>query len=303
MKLGYNTWSMPGLSLEDAATLCASLGFDSLEITVAEGWPTDVLLQPPGSARTWRDLTDGLGLSISSLTANSPIIVEGAKWATSRDRLVRSMDLAAQLQDSGQGMPISLGASFPRPYRGPRPSFDSSTWEIQKNLITDRLGELAALAGDRKVRVALEPHVFAVVSRPDQALFHVEAVGSDAFGLNLDISHFAVQGDETAEVVRLLGPHAIVAEVKDKRGVQPDFDFLTPGEGDFDFAAFVREMGSIGYEHSIAVEISLHRQDLPEFDPAKAAAASYAVMDDAFERAGVPRMRRSDDEQAEKVEG
>lgn len=290
------------MSFDEAAIFCAELGFDSIEITVAEEWPTDVLLLPEGAAARWRALTDDLGLVISSLTANSPIIVEGADWVTSRDRLVRSMNLAAELQVAGQRMPISFGASFPRTYRGPRPSFDASTWEANKNLITDRLGELAALASELQVRVALEPHVYAVVSRPEQALFHIEAVGNDAFGLNLDISHFAVQGDDTADVVRRLGPHAIVSEVKDKRGLNPEFDFLTPGEGDFDFAEFIGEMHRIDFAHSVSVEISLHRQDKPGFDPREAAALSYSVLSQAFETAKVPRPARAVNNEAEKVE-
>lgn len=284
---------MPSLDFDEAARLCSSLGYDSIEITVAEGWPTDVLNLPPGTAKRWRRLTDDLGMKISSLTANSAIIVDGIEWETSRYRLIRSMDLAAELQNSGQALPISFGASFPRAYRGPRPNFDASVWEEQKNLITDRLGELASLASERKVRVALEPHVYAVVSRPKQALFHLEAVNNKALGLNLDISHFAVQGDDTVEVVRQLGPHAIVSEVKDKRGVNSDFEFLTPGEGDFDFGLFIQEMGSVSYDQSISVEISIHRQDKPDYDPEEAAAASYIVLSKAFERAGVKRPPRS----------
>src|SRR5690606_13322663 len=127
-------------------TSCASLGFDSVEIAVTEEWPTDVFLLSAGDATRWRALADDLGIRISSLTANSPLIVDGADWVASRERLQRSMHLAAELQMPGQRMPISFGASFPRSYRGPRPSFDSSTWETNKSLITDRIGELAGLA-------------------------------------------------------------------------------------------------------------------------------------------------------------
>ena len=48
MKLGYNTWSMPTLSFGEAVRHCASLGFDSVEVTVSEGWKTDVMAIAPG---------------------------------------------------------------------------------------------------------------------------------------------------------------------------------------------------------------------------------------------------------------
>jgi sugar phosphate isomerase/epimerase len=117
----------------------------------------------------------------------------------------------------------------------------------------------------------------------------IDEVRSDALGLNLDISHFAVQGIPSADVVAALAPRAIVSEVKDQRGMVPDFEFLIPGEGDFDYAAFVREMARAGYDGSISVEISVFRQRLAGYDPIEAARQSYGVLAKAFEAAGVRR--------------
>ena len=47
------------------------------------------------------------GLVITSLTANAPVIAEGEVWRKARERLVRSLELAAELQAPGQRMPIS----------------------------------------------------------------------------------------------------------------------------------------------------------------------------------------------------
>ena len=115
----------------------------------------------------------------------------------------------------------------------------------------------------------------------------LQAVDDEALGLNLDISHFAVQGLPIAEAVRALAPHAVACEVKDHRGVAPDFEFLIPGEGDFDYATFLRELRRSGYDGSVAVEISVFRQRVPGYDPYDAAARSYAVLAKAFEDAGL----------------
>ena len=116
------------------------------------------------------------------------------------------------------------------------------------------------------VRVALEPHFATVVCNAPRALDVLQTVGSKALGLNLDVSHFAVQGLPIGEAVRALGPHAIACEVKDQRGVAPDFQFLIPGEGDFDYAAFLTELAGFGYDGSVAVEISVFRQRVTGYD-------------------------------------
>lgn len=289
MKLGYNTWSMPTLSFEDAARHCAQLGYDSLEVTVSEGWSTDVLNLAPGEPAQWNAITRDAGIDISSLTANVPVLVEGNHWRAARDRLQRSLELAAALQHEGQRMPISLGA-FPLVQPGSdRHTIGPSSWERYRTMIIDRFGELAIMAAQLDTRVALEPHVAAVVSRPEFALDVLEQVGSDSLGLNLDISHFAVQGDSIPEVTQRLGPHAIVSEVKDHLGVAPDFDFLIPGEGDFDYSEFVREMAAAGYDGSIAAEISVYRQSKEGYEPLDAARTSYDVLARAFREAGVER--------------
>ena len=54
MKLGYNTWSMPTLTFEEAVPHLGRLGFDSVEVTVSEGWRTDVMLLSPGEVARWR---------------------------------------------------------------------------------------------------------------------------------------------------------------------------------------------------------------------------------------------------------
>jgi sugar phosphate isomerase/epimerase len=292
MMLGYNTWSMPTLGLGDAVRHCASLGFDSVELTVSEGWTTDVMKIARGKPAEWKRMVADSGLVIASLTANAPIIAEGDIWRKSRERLVRSLELAAELQAPGQRMPISLGAQRPEIDHGGLPPVASEErWRNERSIVIERFGELAALAAEVQARVALEPHVGAIVCTANRALEVKVAVDSDALGINLDISHFAVQGVPTADAVEALAPVAIASEVKDQRGVVPDFKFLIPGEGDFDYVDFIGRMARAGYNGSISVEISVLRQRLVGYDPYEAARKSYEVLSNAFEAAGVKRVK------------
>jgi sugar phosphate isomerase/epimerase len=292
MKLGYNTWSMPTLAFEEAVAHLGRLGFDSVEVTVSEGWRTDVMKLAPGSAQAWKRVAADAGVTITSLTANVPVVVEGSAWEPARDRMRKSFALASELECEGQRMPVSLTASSPH-NSSAMPMSSDEAWRAHRAMVVDRFGELASLAAGFGVRVALEPHFATVVCKKERALEVLGAVGSDALGLNLDISHFAVQGLPIAEAVRALAPQAIGCEVKDQRGVVPDFKFLIPGEGDFDYVAFLKELKAAGYDGSVAVEISVFRQRVAGYDPYDAAKRSYTVLDRAFDAAGIARATRS----------
>jgi sugar phosphate isomerase/epimerase len=188
-------------------------------------------------------------------------------------------------------MPVSLTASAPPDGPQTPPVSSEEAWQINRPLVRERFSELAEIAASVGVRVALEPHFATVVCNAARALDVLHAVDSDALGLNFDVSHFAVQGLPIAEAVRALAPHAIACEVKDQRGVAPDFQFLIPGEGDFDYVAFLKELAASGYDGSVAVEISVFRQRVPGYDPYDAAARSYAVLAKAFDDAKIARSK------------
>ena len=93
-------------------------------------------------------------------------------------------------------------------------------------------------------------------------------------------------------------PHT---HIKDERGVDPDFAFLIPGEGEMDYARYLTLMDGAGYDGPIVVEISLMVQARPDYDPLAAAAQSYRVVSEAFEKAGLravvsDRIESPDDE-------
>lgn len=291
MKLGYNTWSMPNTPFGNAVRTLSEIGYDSVEVTVCEGWPTDAVTASDADAVSWRASADDVGLEISSVTANAPLVCDEDTWVESRGRLIRSFQVAAIL-GAGQSLPVSLGAHKPKaPLLGgnPPPIVAQDSWESDRALIVDRFGDLVEQAVAVGCTVALEPHAGAVVSRPEHALAVVEAVSSPALGINLDISHFAVRDFDLSEVVTALLPHTVVVEVKDHRRNGDTFDFLVPGEGEFDYPAFLGLLDRGGYRGTVSVEISVRRQALPGFDERAAAELSYRTLREAMRAAGIVR--------------
>ncbi|WP_420113136.1 sugar phosphate isomerase/epimerase family protein [Pseudactinotalea sp.] len=293
MRLGYNTWSTPNLTFADAVGHLARIGYDSIEVTVCEDWPTDAMLASNADVEGWRADAVGHGLEISSVTANAPRVCDESIWVESRRRLTRAFEVAGILGD-GRALPVSLGAHKPKARLlggNPPPITEQTSWEADRQQIGDRFGQLAELAVAAGCSVALEPHAGAVVSMPEQALTVLADVGSPALGINLDISHFAVRDFDLAEVVATLLPHTVVVEVKDHRRTADGFDFLTPGEGEFDYPAFLGLLEASGYAGTVSVEISVRRQALPGFDEVAAAELSYRTLAAACEQAGVTRPR------------
>ena len=117
----------------------------------------------------------------------------------------------------------------------------------------------------------------------------IELVNSPYLRVNFDISHFNITGYSITKSVELMAPVTEHTHIKDERGQVPDFEFLIPGEGEFDYVTYLKEMQRMGYTGHITAEISLMVQKRPDYDPLAAAKQTYAVMARAFEAAGISR--------------
>jgi sugar phosphate isomerase/epimerase len=285
MLLGYNTWSMPTVNIDSAVAHIARLGFDSLELTICPGWPTDAALLDHAERRRIKSLIHDSGLTLTGCTGNTPILVDAPAWAANRRALEGYLDFAAEMQHPGARLYISTTSGMPE---GADPA---TVWEECRHLLAERFGQLASHAAARGVTVHLEPHVSAAACRAEHALWLLDQVGSVAFRISLDISHFEVQGFDYHEIVPALAHAAGAVEVKDERGVYPNFDFLIPGEGEMDYPGFLRALADAGYNGSVSVEVSKFRQVKPGYDPLAAAETSYRVLAAAFETAGIARRR------------
>jgi sugar phosphate isomerase/epimerase len=95
----------------------------------------------------------------------------------------------------------------------------------------------------------------------------MERLHSPSLGINFDISHFAVAGYPRPETIAALARYAFHTHVKDGRLVDGKVQFLLPGEGDFDYPTYFREMAQAGYTGCITAEVSAQIFNLPDYDP------------------------------------
>ncbi|HEY3079999.1 MAG TPA: sugar phosphate isomerase/epimerase [Chloroflexota bacterium] len=283
MKLGYSTWSTQKMPLDDAIRELARIGYDGVEIAVNPGWSGHVDDLDAAARRRIRQLLDDTGVELSALVSGHRNQVAAAtEYGQGKQRYLRELDLALEWARPGliPSMDVAVGGK-------------SEQWEELKQLIVERVGETVALAAERKVVVALEPHVGQAIDQPEKMLWVIEQVGSPYCKVNFDISHFEVQGIPMDHSIPLMAPHTEHVHIKDERGLAPNHEFLIPGEGEFDYVKYLTLMHQHGYRGHISPEISVMVQRRPTYDAIAAMEQTYRVVADAFERSGVPRERRA----------
>lgn len=279
MRIGYSTWGMPKLPIDTALKHLAGLGFTGVEPTVLPGWSTELDTLDRAERRRIRRLFDEYALEMPAVAGHCGLLDrDPAAHAENLRRLHGSLDLCAEW--AGPAGPPALDTVL-----GGTPE----SWEADQEEALERLGRLVDYASTRGVAVALEPHVGSALDLPDKAVWLIERVGSPYLKLNFDVSHFEVLGIPTEESVAALAPHAAHTHVKDQRGLAPNFEFLIPGEGPFDFVAYLRAMERAGYTGYITAEVSIMVQRRPDYDPLAAAELTWQTLDRAFREAGIAR--------------
>ncbi len=275
MRLGYSAWAMPRLPVDEQIALVrrpatpASVSsptgsLDAQRVDVAE-------------RRRIRRLLDDAGLALLSIAAHGDLLELDHRRGGKPVRVQAAIDLAADLaREEGPPCVVTMGYGRPEGYLA------------QREAIAEGFATLGRYAAHRGVVVALEPHVGQAFDLPERVAWLMERVGSPQVRLNLDNSHFEVMGCDLATYIPLLAPYAVHTHVKDQRGRSPQHQFLVPGEGDFDYSRYLREMARAGYQGFITVEISVMVQRRPDYDPRMTAGCAFATLAGAAAGAGVP---------------
>ena len=279
--MGYTTWGMPQVPIDDALRHLAGLGFDGVEIAVVPGFTTELDTLDAAERRRIRRLLDGHGLELTAVGGHASLLsLEADAHAESWRRLTGAVDLCVDWAGP-QGPPVldSILGSSPE------------TWDGGEELVLERLGEIVDYCSTRGVVLALEPHVGdGLCEQPEKIVELLRQVDSPWLRLNFDISHFEVSGIATARSVGLLAPWAAHTHVKDQRGRVPEYEFLIPGEGPFDYCDYLRRMDAAGYGGCVTAEVSMAVHRRPDYDPMAAAAMCCETLRAGLPRDGTPRL-------------
>jgi len=279
MKLGYCTWGMPTVPVDTFIPFLAQLGYDGVELTVIPGYTTELSLLDAAERRRIARMLKDHQLELPAIAGHTTMIERDPDTAARHwSRLTGAVDLA--LDWALDGTPPAVDTTV-----GGTPE----QWDELRSLMIDRVGALVRYGEQRGVVIAIEPHVGSMLDMPERVLELLDAIDSPFLKLNFDISHFNVMGIPIAESVAALAPHTVHTHVKDERGIAPNHQFLIPGEGEFDYVAYLHAMRAHGYAGFITAEISIMVQRRPGYDPLAAAEQTYRTLARAFDQAGIAR--------------
>lgn len=279
MQIGYTTWGMPDVPVDTSLPFLAKLGFDAVELTVLPKYTTSLETLNHAERRRIKRLYDKHGLAMPAIAAHRSLLDENPKSHEVNMKILSdAIDLCAEWAD-GAGHPVMdtvLGGS-------------PDDWDTKYDFILSRVWELVNYATTRGVVIGMEAHIGAALDTAEKSVQLVEEINSPCLKLNFDISHFEILGISTTESVEMMAPYSAHTHVKDQRGRAPDFEFLIPGEGDFDFVAYLKAMDRVGYTGSITAEVSGMVQKRSDYDPMAAAEMCYTTLERAFREAGIER--------------
>jgi sugar phosphate isomerase/epimerase len=275
------TWGMPTVPIDVTLRHLADLGYDGVEITVIPGYTTELSTLDSGERRRIAGLLKQYKLALPAVAGHTPILTETPEqWAQNLDRLKCTADLCVDWE-TDEGIP-DLDTTV-----GGKPG----EWDARRDLLVERIHELADYTESRGVTLAVEHHVGSILNSPQTTVELLQTVNRSSVRCNFDISHFNVIGVPIEESVAALTPYTSHTHVKDERGIAPDHQFLIPGEGVFDYVTYLKAMRRHGYEGFITAEVSIMVQSRPTYDPLAAATQTYEVLSRAFEEAGIERNR------------
>ena len=279
MKIGYSTWGMPTVPIDTAISHIANLGFDGIELTIIPRFMTELSTLDTAERKRIAALLKQHNLALPAIAAHSNLLeTDPDSHEKNMWRLKGGVDLAVEL---AQGDELPAVNTTP----GGKPE----QWDTKKDFLAERVGELVDYGASRGVTIAMEPHIGAIIDTPDKVLELLEIVNSPYLKVNFDISHFDIIGMPTEETVAALAAVSAHTHVKDQRGIAPDFEFLIPGEGTFDYVGYLKAMQAHGYDGFITAEVSFMVQARENYDPLAAATLSYETLSKAFVDAGITR--------------
>ncbi len=277
MKLGYSTWGMPTVPIDTAISHLAQLGFDGIELTIIPRFTTELSKLDAGERKRIASLLKRHNLALPAIAAHSSLLeTDPEAHAKNMWRLKGGVDLAVDLAQDGELPAVNT-----------TPGGKPDMWDTQKEFLAERVGELVDYGESRGVTIAMEPHIGAIIDTPDKVLELLEIVNSPYLKVNFDISHFDIVGMSTHDTVSALASVSAHTHVKDQRGIHPDFEFLIPGEGTFDYVDYLKQMQAHGYDGFITAEVSFMVQAREDYDPLAAATLSYDTLSKAFLDAGI----------------
>jgi sugar phosphate isomerase/epimerase len=267
MLLGYNTNGFAHHRLDDALTILAEIGYQSVALTLDHHAldPFDPALA--GQVETVKGLLRRFGMHC--------VVETGARFLLDPRRKHQPTLLSATPQERERRLDFlrravevaaALGADAVSFWSGAVVETETKTRETKTPELWGCLVEgcraLCEHADRRGVRLAFEPEPGMFIdTMPRFAELH-RGVGHRLFGLTLDVGHLHCLGEPVAPTIKEWRDWLWNVHIEDmRRGAH---DHLMFGEGEMDFGEVFAALRQADYQGGLHVELSRHCHDAVE---------------------------------------
>jgi sugar phosphate isomerase/epimerase len=230
VRLGCNTVLFGGSDLRTALQHVAWAGYRYVEFAAIAGMCEHVRIGEDTGAV--KGLLAEFGLEATAMEAAT----------TDRERLRGLFALARELGV----LIVNVGS-------GGKTGDEASTREA-----IERMRELARLAGDAGVKLAVKPHVGQAIHDAATGLRLLDEVTEPALGLNFDPSHLFRAQETPQDVAPRWGSKIITSHFRDcphRENPPGTPEQQTPGRGIVDIPATLRALKTVGYQGPLNLEI------------------------------------------------
>ena len=134
---------------------------------------------------------------------------------------------------------------------------EGMSYEAAWSLFRQGLDEVLPVAAETRVKVLIEPEPGLLIEKSDPMQRLLDEVPHPWLGLNFDLGHFVVVGEDPAALVRKFGKRIDHVHLEDI-GADRRHYHLVPGDGIVDFRAIFGALREVGYDGWVTVELYPH---------------------------------------------
>lgn len=272
ISLGFSLYGMKTMPVDEALRTCAEIGYRNVELALNPGFPTEPKLLSADARKNLRSQLASLRLDVSALMLNLSLTANDDAHAKNLDAIKAAAQLAHDL---------ALQQPIAETVLGGKPA----EWDNVKDRMAERLQSWAVVAAAGKLTLAVKAHVGSAVNSPERLLWLIRKASSSAVKAAYDYSHFQLANIPLADSLKALLPQTRFLHLKDATGDAKKFQFLLPGEGKTDYAAYFKLLKQLGYNGPAVVEVSGQIFNKPGYDPIAAAKKCFAVLSAALAHA------------------
>ena len=266
LTLGFSLYGMKTLKTGEALLRLSSIGYDSVELCLNDGWDAAPKNLTPKRRKALQSLLVDFDLKLTALMIN--INLNGDQKAN-QAKIKEAAEIGHALSPKAPPIIETVGGG--------------GKWDAVKNQFRDNLGHWAEAAKASKTIVCLKPHRGGAVNRPEDAVWLAKQINSPWLKLAYDYSHFAHRDIPLDASLKQMIPHTRFIHVKDTIIKDDRARFVIPGaSGQIDYRKLIGTAFELGYRGDINAEISGQVWSQKGYDPIATAIACYRNLSPAF---------------------